>query len=106
MYVGGGDADDHPVAGALLHLAYGVAAGVPFAYVLGRAGGSTEWAAEGRGAVAGVLYGLVLSAFGLRVLLERLLALDLDADERLVFHLGHVVYGLTLGTWIGSRSTT
>jgi hypothetical protein len=29
----------------------------------------------------------------------------LDADERLVFHVGHLVYGLTLGTWLGSRTS-
>jgi len=37
--------------------------------------------------------------------LERVLDMDPAADERLVFHAGHLVYGLGLGTWFGSRTS-
>jgi hypothetical protein len=37
------------------------------------------------------------------VLLEGLLGMDLEPDERWIFHVSHAVYGLTLGSWFGSR---
>lgn len=101
-YVGGGDPDDHPVAALLLHLAYGAAAGLVYAVAVPLP--DDEYHAERRGTAIGVAYGLALSAFGERALIERLLGMELSPDERLVFHLGHVVYGLTLGTWTGSRA--
>jgi len=39
------------------------------------------------------------------VLLRGLLDEDLDPDEALIFHLSHVIYGITLGAWLGSRGT-
>lgn len=101
-YVGSGDPEDYPLVALALHLAYGAAGGVGFA-ALAPGWGRPEAVAESQDAVLGTVYGLLLSAFGSRVLLERLLGMDLDRDERLVFHVSHVVYGLTLGTWLGSR---
>ncbi|MFC7081389.1 hypothetical protein [Halorussus caseinilyticus] len=53
----------------------------------------------------GSVYALALSVFGERIVLGRLLGLDLDVDERLVFHAGHLIYGLGLGTLFGSRAS-
>jgi hypothetical protein len=101
-FFGGGSAEDHPLAGLVLHLVYGAGGGVAFAVLApGREG--SEATAEFVDAVLGTVYGVALSAFGIRVVLGRLLGMELPADERLVFHLSHVVYGLTLGTWLGSR---
>ncbi|MFB6129881.1 MAG: hypothetical protein ABEJ28_03560 [Salinigranum sp.] len=58
---------------------------------------------ERRGTGLGFLYGVLLSLFGVSVVLERLLGMDLEPDERFVFHVSHVVYGLTLGAWFGSN---
>lgn len=102
QYVGSGDPDDHALAAVLLHFAYGATAGL--AYAVAAPLPEDEYRAERRGAVTGVVYGLALSAFGERALVEGLLGMELAADERLVFHLGHVVYGLTLGIWVGSRT--
>lgn len=101
-YVGSGDPEEYPVIALLLHLAYGVGGGVFFA-LFSPGSDDTDEIAESKGAILGTLYGLLLSVFGMRVLLERLLDTDPDTDERLVFHISHVVYGLTLGTWVGSR---
>lgn len=101
-YVGGGDPEDYPLVGLVLHLAYGAGGGAVFA-ALAPGWGRPEAVAESRDAVLGTVYGILLSAFGSRVVLGKLLGMDLEPDERLVFHVGHVVYGLTLGTWLGSR---
>jgi len=50
-----------------------------------------------------LVYSLALSAFGTRVLFRYLLDEELESDETVIFHVGHVIYGLTLGTWIGFR---
>lgn len=103
QYVGGGDPEDYPAQALSLHLLYGAGAGAVFGTFFARL---SERAPEHRGpvgVVAGALYGTALSVFGSRVLLDRLLGLDLDPEEALVFHVGHLVYGLTIGTWLGSR---
>lgn len=106
-YVAGGEPDDHLLAALLMHLGYGAAAGTVFGALFGasRWGDATDSVREPAGVVAGALYGLVLSVFGTRVVLARLLAVDLDGTEALVFHVGHVVYGLSLGSWVASRAT-
>lgn len=101
-FVGKGEPEEYPVVALLLHLVYGTVGGVFFA-LLTPGSGDSEAAAESKGALLGTVYGVALSIFGMRVLLERLLDADPDTDERLVFHISHVVYGLTLGTWVGSR---
>lgn len=113
LYVAGGDEDDYPVPALVLHLLYGTVAGAVF----GAAGAlvgrddrtATDPDEEARreevGLLAGVSYALALSWVGERVLLRGLLGMDPERDESLVFHVGHAVYGLTLGTWVGSRAS-
>jgi len=105
QYVGGKDAANYPGIGLVLHLLYGAGGGAVFG-VIYRAFGVAELPEHGRettGMVLATAYGLALSAFGSRVVLGRLLGMDLDHDESLVFHVGHLVYALALGTWLGSR---
>lgn len=102
-FVGSGGPDDHPVPALVLHAAYGALAGAVFAAAFVPRVRGSDADRELAGALWGSIYGLALSAFGLRVVLGRLLGMELDRDERLVFHAGHVVYGLTLGTWLGSN---
>jgi len=93
------------VPALLLHLLYGAGAGVAYATLGSRVARPPEASAELRGVVTAVVYSLFLSAFGQQVLLRGLLNEDLDPDEALIFHLGHVIYGITLGAWLGSRGT-
>jgi len=106
-YVGGGEPEDHPIPALLLHLAYGVGAGTVFGAVFRPFSSRTESddSREVSGVVLGSLYALALSVFGERVVLGGLLSVDLDATESLVFHVGHLVYGLSLGSWVASGST-
>ncbi|MFB6164850.1 MAG: hypothetical protein ABEJ31_06795 [Haloarculaceae archaeon] len=100
----GGEPDDHHVLNLVLHLLYGMGAATAFAaWFQGRVTGRTV-TDERRGVAAGALYGLGLSAFGSRVILGRLLGMDLQSDERFVFAVGHLIYGITLGAWLGSNA--
>ena len=103
QYVGGGEAEDYPVHGLLLHLLYGVTAGAVFGPVYAAAVRRVHSRPDATGMVGGVVYGAALSAFGERVMLNGLLDRDLEREHALVFHAGHLVYGLTLGTWLGTR---
>jgi len=101
-YIGTEDPADYQLVGLILHLAYGVMGGIVFA-MIAPGKGESDAMAETKNATVGSLYGFALSIFGLRIILERILDMNLAEDERLVFHLSHVIYGLTLGTWVGSR---
>jgi hypothetical protein len=108
---GEGDPEDYPIAGLVLHVIYGVGGGVAFGGLLASRlaavegeSKAAEAARERRATLWGLVYGLALSQFGLSVVLKRLLGMDLAPDERFVFHVSHVVYGLTLGTWFGSNA--
>lgn len=105
-YVAGGDPDEYLLPSLLLHFAYGIGGGAVFGVLAGPLLGGSEVTRERCGALLGVLYGIALSGFGAVVVLDTLLGLDLEADERFVFHVSHVIYGLTLGTWLGSREET
>ncbi len=102
-HVGGGDPEDHPIAGIGFHLLYGVGAGGAFGVLFAAMDAERGMEPEPRGLLWGTVYGLVLSTFGTHVALKRLLGVRLDGDELAIFHAGHVVYGLSLGAWVGSR---
>ena len=103
-FVAGGDPNDHPIPALLLHLLYGTAAGAAFGATAPERHEREITASELSGLFWGTLYALALSAFGERVVLNDLLEMHLDPEDRVVFHVGHLVYGLTLGTWLGSRT--
>lgn len=98
----GGDSEDYVVSSLLLHLAYGIGGGVAFGLGWRRRGFETD-EPETVGLVIGSLYGIALSLFGEHVVLKYLVGMELDTDESAVFHAGHLVYGLTVGVWFGSR---
>ena len=100
-YVGSGDAEDYPLIGLILHFLYGAGGGGAFGVVFATLDRKTAFDRERFGLVSGLVYGLLLSVFGSRVLFPYLLDRELESDELLVFHVGHVIYGLTLGTWFG-----
>lgn len=100
MFVRGGEPEEYPVAGLVLHFMYGAGAGGVFGVVFGLLDFENERDRRLGTIFLSLVYGLVLSVFGSRVLLKRLLKEDLEPDEAAVFHIAHVIYGLTLGTWL------
>lgn len=110
-YVSGDSPEDHPVVALLLHFVYGIAAGGLFSLVFSERE-SVPVASGDRGppsrpgevslTLYGLLYGVVLSVVGDRLVLGVLL--DLDPDDRFAFHVSHVLYGITLGAWVGTRT--
>ncbi|APX98288.1 DUF6789 family protein [Natronorubrum daqingense] len=104
QYVSGGDPEDHPIVGLLLHFVYGVQAGAIFGALFALQDAERSIEPEQRGIVWGSIYGMVLSAFGSQVMLKEILDIRLEADELALFHAGHLVYGLSLGAWVGSRT--
>ncbi len=104
-YVGDEGPDAYPVQALVLHLLYGMGAGAVFGAVFTPQSEGPEVRQERRGTALATGYGLLLSVFGTRVVLKRLLGLDLEPDERWIFHLGHAIYGLTLGAWLGSNAS-
>lgn len=103
-YVAGGDAKDHSVPGLVLHLVYGTVGGAIFGGLFAVQDAEEAIEAEQRGLLWGSVYGLCLSAFGTQVMLKEILGLELEADELALFHAAHLVYGISLGAWIGSRT--
>lgn len=103
MYVGGGEPEQYPIEGLVLHFAYGGVAGGLFGLGFSLVDVRSERSQQFSAVALAVGYSLLLSAFGTRVIFRRLLGEEPDADERMVFHIGHVIYGLTLGTWLYSR---
>ncbi|MFP9193412.1 DUF6789 family protein [Natronosalvus vescus] len=104
QYVTGDDPDDHVIVGLALHLGYGIQAGALFGALFALHDAERSIEPEQRGLVWGSVYGMALSAFGSQIMLKRLLGIELDADELALFHAGHLVYGLSLGAWVGSRT--
>jgi hypothetical protein len=105
QYVGSEDADAYPLQGLVLHFAYGAGAGAVFGAVFALVEDRLPLSREVSGVLGGVAYSLLLSVFGSRLVFERLLDQELDGESALVFHLGHVIYGLALGTWLSTRES-
>lgn len=103
-YVGDGEPNDYPVIGLLLHLLYGTSAGAVFGGLFTLLDSERTIESEQRGLLWGAVYGMVLSVFGSRGMLQELLDIWLETDELTLFHAGHLVYGLALGAWVGSRT--
>lgn len=104
QYLGGSDdPSDFHLLSALLHLLYGVVCATLFASKFADLEVREPGRAEGLGLLAGLGYGLDSSIVGTHVVLDRLLGLDLDLDEAVVFHAGHAVYGAMLGGYVASQ---
>jgi len=100
-YVGGGATERYPGIGLVLHFLYGGVAGGLFGVLIDALGFETE-REDSLGVIAlSFAYSLALSVFGTRFVFRFLLDEDLDPDEAVIFHVGHAIYGLTLGTWVG-----
>jgi uncharacterized membrane protein YeaQ/YmgE (transglycosylase-associated protein family) len=105
QYVGGGPAEEYTAPGLVLHLLYGTVGGTVLGVLFPHIDRRSPARTQATALLSGVVYGFVLSAFGVRVIFRHLLNRELDEEDVLVFHVAHVVYGLTLGMWLGKRQS-
>lgn len=101
-YVSGEQAKSHFLPGLFLHVLYGTMAGGVYGLLVSCLDLEDPTRRELAGLLGGLGYGLGLSAFGSRVVFVRLLGRELRAEDALVFHAGHAVYGLSLGTFVAA----
>jgi len=99
----GGEPEQYPGVGLVLHFLYGAVGGGVFGFIFHQVQFRTARGQRTGSLVLALGYGIVLSFIGTRVVFRRLLGEKLEPDEAAVFHVGHVIYGLTLGTWLSSR---
>lgn len=102
-FVKGGEPEQYPIVGLLLHFLYGGVGGGVFGVGFNLIDFKTERDRRLGAIGLSMVYGLALSVFGTRVIFKRLLGKELEPDEGAVFHVAHIIYGLTLGTWMISR---
>lgn len=103
-HVSGAEPEDHPLIGLVLHFAYGAGGGAAFGGLFALLDANRSLEAEERGVLWGSIYGLNLSILGSQVVLPGLLDSHPDEDELALFHAAHLVYGVALGAWVGSRT--
>lgn len=99
----GGEPDDYTLSAFALHLAYGATGGGVYGFLFEDGDARTQAEREFRDVSRALGYSFGLSLFGSRVILSNVLGMDLERDEELIFHVGHAVYGLALGAWVGSN---
>lgn len=102
-YVAGGEAEQYFIPGILLHFVYGTVAGGIYGVLVSFIDVETDVSRERMNLVAGLGYGLVLSVIGSRLIFVHVLGRELQAEHSMVFHVGHAIYGVTLGTFMASR---
>ena len=103
QYLGGEDPSQYRLLALGLHLLYGMVTGGFFAWGFTDLTPNEPGRAESYGLLLGSIYGLCSSVFGIHVVLDRLLGLDLELDEVVIFHASHVIYGAALGAWVASE---
>lgn len=98
----GGEPEDYPLSSFVLHFLYGIGGGGLFGLLVSERGGTTRAEIELRHIGFGLIYGLAFSLFGSRIVIKHVVGMDLERDEALIFHVGHAIYGVSLGAWLGS----
>lgn len=99
-YVGGGDPDEYMMQGMILHLLYGIGAGVVFV-VAAAALGFVDLGGLTSALLWGLGYGVVLFVFAAAFWMNVVLAMDAEPKAVGTFLFFHLVYGAVLGAWIG-----
>ena len=103
-YLGEKPAEAYQFHGLVLHVVYGSMAGAAFGPVFAIANRHYPGNRNYLALLTGLIYGVILSLIGTRLIFPYLLREDLQEDEALVFHVGHIIYGLTLGMWFGTHA--
>ena len=99
-YVGDGPAEEYVTPGLVLHVVYGVGAGVGFVVLVLVAGVELNSLLLAVGAGAG--YGILLTVVGIVLWMKLVLQMDADPKTMGRFTFFHLVYGVVLGAVVGS----
>lgn len=98
--IAGGEPEEYNMPGMLLHMIYGVGAGVVFATGVPMIGLSFDSTAVTVG--LGLVYGMVLMIGGMVFWMRTVLGMEPDRDTMGMFGTVHVIYGVVLGAVLGS----
>jgi hypothetical protein len=96
----GGDPEDHVMPGMVLHVLYGLLAGVVFA--LGAPVVGFGFDSLGIAVGLGLAWGLVLAVGGMVFWMRLVIGLEPDRGMLVVFGTAHAVYGVVLGAFLGT----
>lgn len=99
-YVGDGPADDYMMPGMVLHMLYGIGAGVAFVLLVPAVGfGLSELIPA---VAAGIVFALVLTVVGMVFWMKIVLSMDAEPKTMTMFGVFHLVYGVVLGGFVGA----
>lgn len=96
----GGAPEDYAMPGMLLHLLYGIVAGGVFAIGVPLVGLSLG--SLGTAVGLGIAYGIVLMLVGMVLWMRMVIGMEPDRSMMMTFATVHVVYGITLGAFLGA----
>lgn len=96
----GGKPEDYAMPGMVLHVIYGIIAGVVFAVGVPSVGLGLDSIAVAIG--LGLVYGLVLMIVGMAFWMRIVIGMVPDRDTMVLFGTVHVVYGIVLGAFLGA----
>jgi len=96
----GGEPEEYAMPGMVLHVIYGISAGVIFAVGVPLVGLSLGSVAVATG--LGLVYGIILMVGGMVFWMRTVLGMEPDRDMMMMFGTVHVVYGLVLGAFLGA----
>lgn len=95
-----GSPEDYAMPGTLLHLLYGIGAGVVFALGVPQVGLDFDSIVVAIG--LGLVYGVVLMIGGMVFWMRTVIGMKPDKDTMITLGVVHVVYGLVLGAFLWS----
>jgi hypothetical protein len=96
----GGEPEDYAMPGMVLHVIYGIVAGVVFAV-----GVPLVCLNFGSFAVAvglGLVYGIIVMIGGMVFWMRMDIGMDPDRDMMVMFGVVHLIYGVVLGAFLGA----
>ncbi|SER41855.1 hypothetical protein SAMN04489841_3821 [Natrinema salaciae] len=96
----GGEPAEYEMPGMLLHMLYGVGAGVVFALGVPLVGLNFDSLVVAAG--LGLVYGMVLMIVGMMFWMRMVLGMEADRDTMVMFGTVHASYGIVLGAVLGS----
>lgn len=103
QYVGDGDPGDYMMQGMVLHLLYGVVAGIVFVAATSPLYlGLLTFDTLAMAVVWGIVYAVVLFVVGTVLWMMIVLGIQPDRGAAVGFLINHLVYGIVLGAWVAS----